>query len=322
MSFFSPAPPVTYRPLSVSIIGWYYAVSGAFGLLMFWVPLVFPHLGMIPRASGNSLPVYLGLGAVISATQVVSGTAILKRQRWGRVLLLASLPAALLVLAFLSPFMFRFAAAGSALTFGILAFFLTRPAASGYFDGSILSMPEDIRRVRRFQRGERTQSDVARVFGIIFAFPGWWILATATAILVGVVVSSGRASESFFRTGFSTFVFSAQGVGVAILGVGTLLWGRRRWRGYLGWGLLVLGANAAIFGLLAFFPFDPTQFIPPDQQGTLDPEQFMATFRKAGQVAAIVGAVLLPLGGLMVSAQRRHDHAAAAFMDAETPPSD
>lgn len=317
MSFFSPAPPVTYRPLSLSVIGWYYAASGAFGLLLGWVPLVVISSGEVWHEAEISFVGFVVIGAVTSAVQFASGMAILKRLKWGRILLLASVPSAALVMALLSPFIVGFALATSALHFGVLAFFLTRPAASAYFDGSVTQMPEEIRAIRRLQRGERTQSDVARVFGVILAFPGWYILTTATAILVGVLVSSGPASESFFRTGFSTFVFSAQGVGIAILGVGTLLWGRRRWKAYLGWGLLAIGVNALTIAAFGAFPLDPTQFLPPDQEMSIDPERFMSTLRQAARAAAVAGALLLSIGGLMVAAQRRHDRDAAAFMDVE-----
>ncbi len=323
MSFFSPDSPVTYRPLSLSIIGWYYAVSGALGLLAFWVPLVVPSMQEMWRDAGVELAIFVAVGALTNTVQLASGIAILKRRSWGRILLLASIPATVLVLAFLKPPMMGFAAAGSVVSFGILAFFLTRPAASGYFDGTVTSMPDDVRRIRRLQRGERTQSGIARGVGVVLAFPGWWILTVATAALVGIVFVSVQAGGSFppFRGPVSCIVWAAEGIGAALLASGTFLWGRRRWKGYLGWGMLVIGTNATVIALLGLFPFDPTQFLPPDQLDNLDPERFAAILRTASHVAAVVGATLLSLGGLLVHAQRRHDHAAAAYMDAEAPTS-
>ncbi|MFT4605052.1 MAG: hypothetical protein ACI9W4_001791, partial [Rhodothermales bacterium] len=250
---------------------------------------------------------------------LISGTAILKRRHWGRVLLLVSIPVSALVVAFVNPGILGFVIAANAVSFAILGFFLTRPAATGYFDGTTIDVPEELVLVHRLRRGERTQSDVARVFGILFAFPAWWILTTIVVVVIAIATSSVQGTGMWSSRGFPSFVMIAVVVGAALLVTGLLLWGRLRWKGYIGWGLLALGALALSVAPWGFFPFDLAQFLPPDGLDNFDPEEFAAIMRMAGRYAAIAAAGLLSTGGLLVFAQRKHDYAAAAFMHEEPP---
>ncbi|NNE68832.1 MAG: hypothetical protein HKN29_00560 [Rhodothermales bacterium] len=309
MAFLDPDPPVTYRPLSLTVIGWYHAVTGFLGILFAWVPATLPSATDTFNTLGMDPGTMVAFGLASNIVYAAAGMAILKRRDWGRILLLVALPSIMVASAFFNPGFKVMALVSGAVTLGVLAFFLTRPAANDYFSGAVLEAPDSLRRLRLVQRSEGSGNDLKRIFGVLLAVPGWWILSFP--LIFGLIAfhRSVFSGGSGLPLGiFSTITFL---IAVGLLALGVVLWGTRRWRGYLGWGVVAFGLLAAWMGLLGFLPMDVERFLPPDSLDDFDPEEFARGMRIGARYAIAVAGITLSSGTLLLSAQRRHDLDAA-----------
>lgn len=309
MSFFDPAPPVTYRPLSVSIIGWYHAVTGFLGLMFAWIPFTMPTAVDSWSALGVDPSRMMAVGLASNIVYAAAGTAILKRLDWGRILLLVALPSVMVASAYFNPGFRTAALVSGVVTLAILAYFLTRPAANDYFSGAVLEAPDEIRLLRQVQRAEGSGSDLKRIFGVLTAVPGWWIMTLPLTFLAFAFHRAviGERALSLWGVPMVTGLIS-----IGLLWLGAWLWGSRRWRAYIGWGLAAFGFMAAWMGILVSFPMELEQFLPPEALENFDPEEFAVAMRLGGRYALAMAVPLLGGGTFLLSAQRRHDRAAAA----------
>ncbi len=307
MSFFAPDPPVVYRPLSLSILGWYLFIGGLGAF--FPILLVFPdspaltvwqNLGIDPQ-------VLVGLSVVSGIVHGAAGLAILKRIPWGRTLYLVFTPLQLVATSVLLGLLTFSGLAAGALTYGFVFFLLTRQEARDYFEGTVVEEPPRVAALRAYRREQGSRSDLARVLGIVVGVVSTY-LVFLLPIIVGTIMNVGG-------TGLMRSV--AMGVGGSLLGitalslsVGAMLWGIRRSKAYLGWVFLVAGLWLLIGSLSVSGMMDQSFWeLFPD----LEPDNAEEISRTLGDLVLwmkIGGLALSSVGAPLVWFQRVADLAA------------
>ncbi|MFT5142864.1 MAG: hypothetical protein ACI80V_001596 [Rhodothermales bacterium] len=300
MSFLQPAPPVTYRPLGVSIIGYYLAIAGLLGIPFLLIPFedfavydVWARMGLEPimmRAIGVA-------SGIISAA---AGLAILKRQAWGRTLYLFATPLVVFASAFVYS-QFRIAAvAGGFATYGIMAYFLTRPAVDGFFDGTVVHEPADRAELRRYRRAQGNGSDLARIFGVLASI-GNGLLILVLATLMGVAAGVPGGGDAI-----TTAILTFGTIAVAVTTAGLFFWGSGRWMGYMGWTLAISGVLLVLSAASLFLQMDPSVLdAVPDS--SVDIEEALAIMGAMGRYMLGTGLVVALIGVPLLLLQWRAD---------------
>jgi hypothetical protein len=313
MPFLEPDPPVVYRPLMVSIVGWFLAIGGLMG--PFSVLLLYASRPAVEMWETMGLDPRLVVGASVSTALVqgVAGIAMLKRIAWGRTLYLVYTPLAIIAGAILiHPPIGASSIVGGAVTYGLILFVLTRPGVNGFFDGTIIERPPAIADRARHRKGEANRSDLARVFGVIVGVLGGFLLFPAPVILGMRRTFANEVPEAYGPLGLAAFV--VMGVAAVVLLIGTLLWGRRRWRAYWGWILVPVGLEFLIGNATLGAMANNPSFLEQTLKGaSMDPAR-MAQFADAmgGMLESfgIWGAGMLLLGAPLLWYQYSRDRMA------------
>ena len=270
-----------YRPPSVTAISWYLIIGGALSLFSPVAQLTSPDGVAVMQALELSPWFIIVSGLVRGVVCITCGAALLNQQKRGRTLYLAymavSIPAYLLatdgfdiaILLFQVPVV------------ALVLFFLFRPQVNRYFAGELHQKPKRLRLLSKYRRGEQSESDLRRVFGVIIMAGGGFL--TSICILVLASAVGAGAVTVLMLLLLPTF---------AGLFLGAYLWGIDRIRASIGWTLVGAGGVTGTTGLY-FWLFVPTLHdilaIPPRQleimsQGALKLGVF-------GLITAIIGAI-------------------------------
>ena len=184
---------------------------------------------------GVSPSILMGMAAVNGAFSLICGVGILRGARWARGLYVAGSITSLLVGAALLRQGWSSTALG-VLVLGIFVVLLTRPSSNAYFNGTYTVDEADLdlrRRLSEVRARQQAPGAARRVFGRlgILGSGAWLGLAW---MIIG------------FDPGVGVFLAVQGAIG---LGIGTALWGPRRWAAVAGWAMLVAGAMGSLVNL-------------------------------------------------------------------------
>lgn len=296
----APESTGTGRPLPVTIVGWWLLVTGAFQILAY-ASTSNPLLQEMWKDQGLNTEIIVIWSVIAGIGHVAAAIGILRGQRWGRTIylvvgLLGTVAGAAILGSTLAMSLI------SVLIYGVFVFILTRPDAEAYFSGTYEPpAPErELRSALRTARSrDRTTSDLQRVFGILIAAGAGFLLLMAF-YSAGLLLSEGVMAVVL--TGF--FLVPA---GLA-LALATLLWGRTRWAGLVGWTLGVAGLWAALSGLSLMMAMDTEYWTAIADEL----ESGMVLNRQSAIVISLFGVLALIAGVALVLRQRSKDAAAAS----------
>lgn len=122
------------RPRSVTIIGWYLLLSGAYTTIYFGLNYkLFDEPLMRKMMEASPLPAEVQIGQIFAggAIAVITGLAMLKGQNWGRWLYVIWLAVGLIAGLFTSPM--KVLLLPSLLVLIAFSFFMFRPKANAFF---------------------------------------------------------------------------------------------------------------------------------------------------------------------------------------------
>ncbi len=294
MSSFTSEPRTSFeRPLSVSIVGWYLIVAGAFslyGLLGSFNPIVQETW----RAMGINPAIAISVTLLTATANVISGIAILKQHEWGRGLYLVVGVLGI----FLSIFVYQAPASGLLIRLASLAvpaYFLFRAPARAYFAGTYARTDEQ-RKQRKMlaslRASERSDSSARVVFGLLFCL-GAGLLLCSRVVAVGM----GALSSTVILV---VFLLLPSLIGLAI---GLVLWGSKRWKPVTGWTLASSGALGALSCLSL------ASVVGTDAFRSAISSAQVALQLSAGQLllGGSIGLLLVAAGVLLIDNQYSHD---------------
>jgi hypothetical protein len=288
------APKVSQaRPLSLTIAGWYLAISGPF-MLLGLCNAANPAVLEAWRLMGVNPLAALANSALAGAVYTLAGIGILRGGLWGRRLFLVGAAASTLIGLVIQPLSMAAVTLGFGLvTYGLIAYVLLRPDASAYFAGTYdLDGTLTRRRARlsRLRASQYRRNDWARLFGVAFAIgAGFWM---------GLVLFAAPILPLQFGW-FVAALFGAFALVCGALAVG--LWGPARWRAVAGWILAPAGLMAGT-SLLMMFAIVRT----PGWQETMraaapDFDDTTLAFWNSGQmIVGVLVALLVGGAGVMV----------------------
>lgn len=214
----------------------------------------------------------------------LAGYGILKARAWSRPLYLGVGAISLLVNALLSTPV-------SALLFSAaiylpIAIILTRRSASDYFSGKTGPTADDMerrRKLRALRVSQRRKSDLSQIFGVGFAVGGGFLLSMALLFLGFGPIGEVAIISAFVGT-----------PGAIAIGVGILLWGRRRWAAVGGWTLAAVGAWTVITGAGILAMLDSEIWVAAQAStGQTFDSGALALMTATGVVCGLLGAGLL-----------------------------
>jgi hypothetical protein len=318
------------RPTSVTVIAWFFAVSGGMSFVMTPLSFLFmPAMPEILEAQGQSVPAAMALGIVGSVVLLVSGVGMLRGRRWARRLCLVYMPGGTVVhviaLGF-NPMMLL------GPLFYIAPFWLLlRAPARAYFAGGPEAAPEPeetdapLHPIGAAQRRPPV-SLVKRTFGAVLI-----VLGSYVGVVLGLMVAMmGAASVAMSPTPWSRGSFSAMGpmvvvylvlltVAAGLLLGGVALWGWGRKRMVFGVVLTVVGAcggvaaaSAAVAGLSPAFVAAINAQQPALEAGSID--SVMRPMIGGGLVACAIG---LAGGVPLIRSQMKRDRRSREMPDEE-----
>jgi hypothetical protein len=275
------------RPVSVTIISWYLIL--VFGLLLVSAPFVLnePETRKFLAISGASPVAALLLSVAGGIAFISAGVAMLKGKDWGRKLYLSAAPVSLAVTIWLYGTKFIVINIPGLVFYGVLLFFLTRPAVSAYFSGS----PEAVILKAGVQPGPGfVESLTARkIIGALLLIPGGFIL---TAWFMMILPMSASGVESIIISGIFGFL------ALMFIVPAVFLWGWRQWAGLLG-TLFVSVGGFLLISAVTFYQL-PSMEEFHDQFAKLDP----ALMGQMAQGSLMFGTGSLVIGGLLILLQR------------------
>ena len=119
------------RPLSLSIIGWWLAISAVFGVYSVLTMQSNPTVMQMIEKAGTSLAMHQAFSAAGIVVAAICAYGIFKGLPWARVLYIGWTVVSLAVMAFVLPMVSVLIL--SVAFFAVIAFFLFRPAANDWF---------------------------------------------------------------------------------------------------------------------------------------------------------------------------------------------
>jgi len=228
----------TDRPLIITIIGWWLIITEiTTAYSLFYIS----SFDEVPFWSDTSIDaVWIIIFNVISGiVYLASGYGILNGQSWGRTLYLIYTPVSILVgaIAFQSD---QTIIIISVLFFLLFAFLLTRQAPTDFFNGNYVRSPKDLehrRSIKKLRQDQQRKSNVARVFGVLFAVGSGGLIFFAVIFIA-------------FSPEFNLFILlilSTPTIFGLLISCG--LWGWKRWSAITGWTLASAGGITVFTGL-------------------------------------------------------------------------
>lgn len=163
---------------------------------------------------GISPHVGLTVTLLSGVTSIAAGAGILRGERWGRTLYLAfglaSIVISVVVIRTSVPLVLF-----GLLVYGAFAFFLTLESARAYFEGTYELPPADRERrgvIASLRQEQRNESDLKRVFGVLFA------------VGAGIFISMALLMFGFVEGGMAAFVAAFFGLPALLaLAIGIVL---------------------------------------------------------------------------------------------------
>lgn len=125
------------RPLSVSIIAWFLIVTACLNLILMTVTIGSPQVREILSKSPVPVPIQIALAYVGLAVTLVSGIGMLRGKNWSRWLYVGWTAFGSILGVATSPM--KLAMIPGIIVFGVIVFFLFRPAANRFFSDRPLS---------------------------------------------------------------------------------------------------------------------------------------------------------------------------------------
>jgi hypothetical protein len=122
---------MTKRPLSLTIIGWWLAISAVFGIYGLLTMQSNPTVMQMIEKAGSSLAMHQAFSAVGIVVAAICSYGIFKGLPWARVLYIVWTVVSLAVMAFVLPMVSVLVL--SVVFFAVISFFLFRPAANEWF---------------------------------------------------------------------------------------------------------------------------------------------------------------------------------------------
>lgn len=228
------------RPLLISVIGWFFLVSGIISMVS--IIGFIADRSMIETAWGK-----LGINftAAMITTFVtgifysVIGYGILKGFAWGRRLfIIFALVSATLGVIFYHAALVM--VIPTIIYYGIFIWLLTRDQANEWFEGSYKPPPEEReqRQATATLRSVQTNTSlVKKIFGVLFGIAAGFLFAMALFMFGFAPGLSVIVSILFFGI-----------PAVFILTAGVFLWGPGRWAVFSGWTVTAAGVWAVLSG--------------------------------------------------------------------------
>jgi hypothetical protein len=277
------------RPISLTIVSWYLAITGGWALIVSPVAAMDPKTQQIYQSMGVSTVSVILLGVLSGLTYGVAGVMMLRCQEWGRKLYLFGTPASLLlsllVLGVAAPMMYMI----SVIVYVVCAIIVTRPRVNAYFSGA----DEASATVGMAEPDVQEPFDGKKVASILLLFPG-------TLFLILLFMMIPLLAENTLS--LAMMLLFLGGLSSALIVPAIFLWGRRRWSVILG-TVLTLGGGCLLTFHAAMLQLTslPT---PPPELKMIDAAMLKAMMRSS----LLAGGGFLLIGGLLILLQRVKDN--------------
>jgi len=290
--------PITPRPISITVISWYFISSSILGLLLLpWAYSIPVSAHMYDNAYLPAV-VFRGINGLAGLLSFVSGYAMLKRKNWGRMLYLYSVPLNMLFTISASSPPYRALFAFGFPFYIVLAYFLLRRGASDYFHGvPAADQPAYISEVLP----QTSRTSVAKQIAVVFLlgcggiFLLFWLLMFSTLLnnFIALLIAS------------LFFLFIAGGFVLLAL----WLWGWARWKILIG----TLITTTAGFGFMVGIMFK--LFASPDMRSLFQGNNVdLQVFNEMGG-STIVGSLFALVAGIILILIQKKDDKRARQLD-------
>ena len=240
------------RPLTVTVCGWTVIVVHAIALLVPWLAVLNPAVAQAWAEMNIPLETYATLLTLEAGLMIFAGWAVLEGHNWGRHLLLGlsiATPILRIIIATTTSILPTFRVAPLFLGMAMaqpafIAVLLYRERSTAWFLGWPDPEPGLDLALWRYRRA-RQRGDWSRLLSIPAMLAGFVVAVAGTIALttvVGVARGFGGTGSPGMSLGIYAVAFAVLAGGAVVYGAGIYLWGRKRWRVTLGFGLVAIAA--------------------------------------------------------------------------------